>query len=255
MVIEMKLNLLTIALLSLLLASLSLTVPVMGYESVGAAYTMMNQPTGNFLIVLSIGKDGTLSYINAISTGGMGQQGLTVPSGDSTFGQGGLQTASSTLTLWSVEPNNPLNITKIGSPASSGGDYPNSVIFNKAGDRLCASDAGTHNGLMYVLGRLIKIILIVSGHTVSNCPSNGSDEYCESNSVLARRDKNLSYAQGDVDLNRGDTVAISQANTRILTQDIGSRPFGWTYVNGRDAIITAFQKSPIFSLYAMNKRL
>lgn len=37
----------------------------------------------------------------------------------------------------------------IGKPISSGGEFPVSVAFNKAGDMLCAVNAGAINGVRY----------------------------------------------------------------------------------------------------------
>ncbi|KAF8627009.1 hypothetical protein AX15_004592 [Amanita polypyramis BW_CC] len=267
----MKSNLLATVLLSLLLAPLSLATPIIvnGVESVGAAYTMTNQPDDNFLVALSIGKNGTLSFYDTIPTGGKGAQGLEAPIGDSIFSEGSIQihygknllincnTGSSTLTLWSVDPTNPLNISMIGNPVPSGGDFPNSVTFNKAGDRLCASNTGTRNGLMcFIVDTESGLIPIPDSfrpyglnQTVpATGPMNSASHIRfspdETKIYLSSKGWDAIGTRGflaiwDVDLKSAGTVAVAQTSNRLFTDGIGFRPFGMTYVNGRNAIIAA----------------
>ncbi|KAK2460329.1 hypothetical protein APHAL10511_007718 [Amanita phalloides] len=267
----MKFNLLSTVLLSLLLVPLSLAAPtyVNGVESVGAAYTMTNQPSGNYLVVFSIGKDGKVAFSHVLPTEGVGAQGIDAPIGDSEFSQGSIQVhygkhllvnsnlGSSTLTLWRVDPENPINVSMIGKPVASGGNFPNSVTFNSAGDRLCASNTGTKNGLMCFFVDTVKGLIPIKntfrpyGILEQTVPATGPMNSA-SHLKFSDDDKQLHLsakgydafktrgfvATWDVDL-CNDNPSVSQNNSRIYTDQIGLRPFGMTYINGRNAIVTA----------------
>lgn len=48
-----------------------------------------------------------------------------------------LQSGSNTVSLFSIDPENPLEITQVGEPISSEGEFPISVAFNNNGTRAC----------------------------------------------------------------------------------------------------------------------
>ena len=58
---------------------------------------------------------------------------------------------SNTVTLFKIDAEDPSKLTMLGAPVSSEGDYPLSVTFNKAGDKLCVVNAGAQATLLYVL--------------------------------------------------------------------------------------------------------
>lgn len=60
------------------------------------------------------------------------------------------QPGSNTLSLFSINPSNPIDIRLVGDPTGSGGEFPVSVAFNKAGDTLCALNGGEVNGVRLV---------------------------------------------------------------------------------------------------------
>ena len=60
------------------------------------------------------------------------------------------QPGSNTLSLFSIDPSNPIEIKRVGDPIGSGGEFPVSVAFNKAGDVLCALNGGEINGVRFV---------------------------------------------------------------------------------------------------------
>jgi hypothetical protein len=78
-----------------------------------------------------------------------------------------LQTQSNTVALFSINPDDPSELTMLGNPVPSGGDYPNSLTFNKAGDMLCVLNAGTNGTILCatrftvtrILSKLISDVL------------------------------------------------------------------------------------------------
>ncbi|KAF7354651.1 hypothetical protein MSAN_01378700 [Mycena sanguinolenta] len=128
--------------------------------AVGAAYFMTNEPTGNYLVSSAIGLDGKLTLYEAVYTGGVGSHGLPPPFGlDALFSQGsvGVSTkkrfvanvnaGSNSVSVFAIDPLNPAQLWPIGKPVSSGGEFPNSLVINNAGTRVCVLNAGKVNGV------------------------------------------------------------------------------------------------------------
>jgi len=128
--------------------------------AVGAAYFMTNEPSGNYLVSSVIGDDGKLSLYEAVYTGGVGAHGLPAPPGlDALFSQGSIgvssaqryvanvNSGSNTVSVFAIDLLNPAQLWPIGKPVSSGGEFPTSLAINKAGTRLCVSNAGKVNGV------------------------------------------------------------------------------------------------------------
>ncbi|KAF7424398.1 hypothetical protein PC9H_009705 [Pleurotus ostreatus] len=126
----------------------------------GAAYFITNEPDGNFIVAADIGNDGKLTLRRAIGTGGLGEHGITDPNGpDPLFTQGAIKASSAanvlatvnpgsnTLSLFTIDPNDPTNLQVIGAPVGSGGEFPVSLAFNKDGSQLCALNGGAINGV------------------------------------------------------------------------------------------------------------
>ena len=60
------------------------------------------------------------------------------------------QAGSNTLTLFSINDQNPVDISIIGQPQSTEGEFPISVAFNKNGTQACVLNGGTVNNVKYV---------------------------------------------------------------------------------------------------------
>ncbi|KAL0573677.1 hypothetical protein V5O48_008274 [Marasmius crinis-equi] len=130
-------------------------------DTVGAAYFITNDPDGNFVVSADIGKDGALTLRQAITTNGFGLHGIvTGPIGpDPLFSQGAVKTSqaagmlatvnsgSNTISIFSINKDDPAKLDPIGEPVSSGGEFPVSLTFNDAGDVLCALNGGKANGV------------------------------------------------------------------------------------------------------------
>ncbi|KAG7092934.1 hypothetical protein E1B28_009239 [Marasmius oreades] len=129
--------------------------------SVGAAYFITNEPDGNFVVSADIGQDGKLTLRQAVPAGGSGLHGNDggVNGPDPLFTQGAVKVSaaanmlatvnagSNTISVFSIDQKDPAAIARIGDPIGSGGEFPVSVAFNKAGDMLCALNGGEVNGV------------------------------------------------------------------------------------------------------------
>jgi len=61
------------------------------------------------------------------------------------------QPGSNTVSLFRIDPKDPAKLTTVGDPVPSFGDFPTSVAFNHAGDRLCVMNSGRAASIMQVL--------------------------------------------------------------------------------------------------------
>ncbi|OJT14477.1 hypothetical protein TRAPUB_8977 [Trametes pubescens] len=129
-------------------------------NAAGAVYFITNEPDENRIIAATINTDGTLALDRAVSTRGVGSHGLTDPLGpDALFSQGAIKASakgqvlatvnagSNTVSLFSIDPNAPTNINRIGEAVSSEGEFPMSLAFTSDGSRLCVLNGGTVNGV------------------------------------------------------------------------------------------------------------
>ncbi|KZV60168.1 hypothetical protein PENSPDRAFT_644501 [Peniophora sp. CONT] len=126
--------------------------------SKGAVYMITNEPSGNFVVAADINADGSLTLATAMATGGAGQHG-NAEGPDPLFGQGAVKAnanasmlatvnaGSNTISLFSIDPKNPTSLKAVGQPISSGGEFPQSVAFNAAGDMLCTLNGGALDGV------------------------------------------------------------------------------------------------------------
>ncbi|KAJ7755127.1 hypothetical protein B0H16DRAFT_1886387 [Mycena metata] len=128
--------------------------------TVGAAYFMTNEASDNYLVSSSIGSDGKLTLYEAVYTGGNGVPALPPPfDTDPLFSQGSVgasqagrfvanvNAGSNTVSVYAIDIFNPAQLWPIGKPVSSGGEFPNSLVINKAGNRVCVVNAGAVNGV------------------------------------------------------------------------------------------------------------
>ncbi|KAI0718023.1 hypothetical protein C8T65DRAFT_99979 [Cerioporus squamosus] len=124
-------------------------------DAQGAVYFITNEPGENMIIAATINADGTLNPDRAVATGGRGLHGsVATPGPDGLFSQGGIEASvkgkvlaavnpgSNTISLFSIDPKTPTNLTPLGDPVSSEGEFPMSLTFNSAGDRLCVLNGG-----------------------------------------------------------------------------------------------------------------
>ncbi|KAF8635311.1 hypothetical protein AX17_003950 [Amanita inopinata Kibby_2008] len=129
-----------------------------GRSSLGAAYFMSNDPSGNYLFAASIEVDATLFLRKAYYAGGIGSHAISIFA-DALFSQGSIivssinnlviltNAGSGTLTTFRINPENPTLLNMVGDPVPSGGDFPNSIALNTAENVLCAVNTGKINNV------------------------------------------------------------------------------------------------------------
>ncbi|KAJ7021971.1 hypothetical protein C8F04DRAFT_1273085 [Mycena alexandri] len=130
--------------------------------NVGAAYFMSNEPTGNYLISSLVGPDGKLTLYEGLYTGGNGMKGVPGPPVnvlDALFTQDSIgvsrpgkflanvNAGSNSVTIYSINEQNPAELTIVGKPVWSGGEFPTALTINKAGTRLCVVNGGAISGV------------------------------------------------------------------------------------------------------------
>ncbi|KAJ7475858.1 hypothetical protein FB451DRAFT_1245038 [Mycena latifolia] len=127
--------------------------------AVGALYFITNEPAGNFVVAAAIGSDGKLTLRQATSSEGLGSHGAPGDGPDPLFTQGAVKASaagnivatvnpgSNTLSLFSIDPNDPTNLEMISKPVGSGGEFPVSLAINSAGNMVCAVNGGFVNGV------------------------------------------------------------------------------------------------------------
>ena len=52
--------------------------------------------------------------------------------------------------MFKIDPDNPAQLTMVGSPVSSGGKFPLSIAINVQGTVVCVLNGGMINGVKYV---------------------------------------------------------------------------------------------------------
>ncbi|KAJ7773983.1 hypothetical protein B0H16DRAFT_115746 [Mycena metata] len=130
--------------------------------NVGAAYFMSNEPSGNYLISSLIDPEGKLTLWEGLYTGGTGLKGVPGPPVnvlDALFTQGSMvvsqpgkflanvNAGSNSVTIYAINAQNPAELTIVGKPTWSGGEFPTSLAINKAGNRLCVVNGGAVSGV------------------------------------------------------------------------------------------------------------
>lgn len=231
-------------------------------RSAGAAYFLTNEPNGNFVVAADIGTDGKLTLRSAVGTGGLGAHGITSPDGpDPLFTQGAVKTSaagkvlaavnagSNTVSMFSIDPANPTNINMIGQAAPSGGEFPVSVAFNKAGTQLCALNGGAVNGVSCFnvdkqKGLVPMANTVRSLNLNQTTPATGPAGSV-SHVVFSEDNKQLVASVKGVPPQPGFLAVWDVAQDGSLSQDFqsvapekgGLLPFSMTVIPGKNAIL------------------
>ncbi|KAI4100785.1 MAG: hypothetical protein L6R37_005277 [Teloschistes peruensis] len=134
-----------------LLVHLGISSPA-NYHRTRAAYFQDNDPNGNFIVALKIDEnDGTVSSPVRTSTGGKGLAGLLAISQDSVVvWQDFLFTTNAgdnTLSMFWINPNDPLHPQLVGQPAPTLGQTPVSVAYSPQHRMACATNGGSQSGV------------------------------------------------------------------------------------------------------------
>ncbi|KAG7096818.1 hypothetical protein E1B28_004227 [Marasmius oreades] len=231
--------------------------------SVGAAYFITNEPNGNFIVSADISQDGKLTLRQAISAGGSGLHGNDGGANgpDPLFTQGAVKVSaaanilatvnpgSNTISVFNIDQNDPATIAPIGDPIGSGGEFPVSVAFNKAGDMLCALNGGEVNsvscfkvdkndGLVPAAGTNRRLDL--NQTTPANGPAGTVSHvlFSEDNKQLVTSVKGVPPNPGFLavwDVNQDGS--LSKNFRSIAPSKGGLLPFSMTLIPGKNAIL------------------
>ncbi|KAI0676037.1 hypothetical protein C8Q78DRAFT_365992 [Trametes maxima] len=153
-------------------------------DTQGAIYLITNDPKENVIITASIHGDGTLTLDSAVPAGGRGLSGIPNPiSPDAIFSQGSIQASangqvlatvnpgSNTISLFSINPAVPTELTPLGGPVSSEGEFPISLTFNNNGTRLCVLNGGAVAGVnCFTVDRSVGLVSVPN--TLRSVPLN-----------------------------------------------------------------------------------
>lgn len=234
---------------------------------VGALYTMNNAPTGNFIFSTGIGLDGKLTLGKAFSAQGsggfpqvfggdpLGSQGSMLVSGNRLYA---VNAGSNTLATFSINVLSPTEITMIGKPVNTGGDFPVSVaVFPRTG-QVCVLNAGTVdptsvNGVNCYKPDPIKGLIEIPGtnrplnQTIIFTPLglfNGPSEvaFSEDGTVLYAVVKGAPPTEPGFIAAWGvntHTGALSQNVTKSFTPLTGGLPFSMTSIPGTTGFIVS----------------
>ncbi|KAL0061913.1 hypothetical protein AAF712_011197 [Marasmius tenuissimus] len=229
--------------------------------SVGAAYFITNEPDENFVVSADIGQDGKLSLRQAVSTGGSGLHGDDGGANgpDPLFTQGAVKVSASanmlatvnpgsnTISVFGIDQNDPATIARVGDPIGSGGEFPVSVAFNKAGDMLCALNGGEVNGVRQV--DKSKGLVPAAGTNRrldlnQTTPANGPAGTV-SHVLFSEDNKQLVASVKGVPPNPGFLAVWDVSEDGSLSRDFrsvapskgGLLPFSMTIVPGKNAIL------------------
>ncbi|KAF8638335.1 hypothetical protein AX17_002355 [Amanita inopinata Kibby_2008] len=215
---------------------------------------------------MSLDRNGRLGCPRSASTDGKGGRGIDSPVGDPLFSQASIQVSrasnllvnanagSDTISLFAIDSSDPTRLTLIGKPAPSGGDFPVSTAFNAAGDKVCALNSGTRNGVMcYNVDKRIGLIPIKHSFRSLNInqttPPTGAQNTVGQVAFSPDGTKLFATVKGDESLGRSGFLAIwdiinqnpltlSEQHDTIFTE-VGLRPFGLTFIHGKNAILSA----------------
>lgn len=231
-------------------------------QSTGSVYFITNESDGNFVVSADIGSDGTLTLRQAVSTLGLGAHGISDPVGpDPLFSQGSVKTSalsnilatvnagSNTLSVFSINSSDPAELTMIGKPVSSEGEFPMSLAINAKGTQVCALNGGAINGVScYTVDQ--QQGLVPQANTVRSLGLNQTTPATgpagsASHIVFSENGQSLIASVKGIPPQPGFLAVWDVAEDGSLSEDFqsiapgpgGLLPFSMTIIPGKDAIL------------------
>ncbi|KAK6544463.1 hypothetical protein TWF694_001158 [Orbilia ellipsospora] len=143
-------------------------------QTVSAVYFQTNAlDADNEVVACRITKDGSITEYKKFKTGGKGGQTANIqrntvapaddggfgsaPTTDSLFSQHSLivyedylftvNAGSNTVSMFTIDPKDPLKLTQVGKPVTSHGDLPVSLAYSQKLRTLCVGNAGKKSGV------------------------------------------------------------------------------------------------------------
>ncbi|KAL7274681.1 hypothetical protein RUND412_002402 [Rhizina undulata] len=126
-----------------------------------AIYFITNS-ANNYIVAVHVGANGLLTGSPVLTpTGGSGLSGMTATakraSPDSLFSQDSLtvsgnllfavNSGSNTLSMFMIDSQNPCKLTPVGTPQSTGGQFPQSVTYSAKLSTACVNNSGAVDGV------------------------------------------------------------------------------------------------------------
>jgi len=228
----------------------------------GAAYFITNDPSGNYVVSADIQSDGSLVYRRAVLAGGRGAHGLTNPVGpDALFSQGSVKTSatgnilatvnagSNTLAVFNIDQDRPSDLTMLGLPVSSEGEFPMSLAINNNGDQVCVLNGGEVNGVICFdvdqqLGLVsnpntLRSLSLNQSTPATGPPGSASDIiFSEDGTQLIASIKGIPPTPGFLAIwDIADDGSLSENFTSVAPPSGGLLPFSMTSIPGTSAVL------------------
>ncbi|KZP00878.1 hypothetical protein CALVIDRAFT_216268 [Calocera viscosa TUFC12733] len=214
-----------------------------------------NEPSGNQVVVLALDGTGKASFSKAVSAGGVGLHANSTGA-DSTFSQAAVHVAnnnlfavnpgSNTVAMFSISPKDPTNISMVGVPAPSLGEFPISVAAHPTQPLACVLNGGAQNGVAcYVVHPVYGLLPIASsvrsfGVQETTPPSGPAGSFAQ---ILFSEDGQHLFVslKGMPPAVNGTVFAMAVNRQGVLAQNLtqnmgGPVPFSMTNIPGRQAL-------------------
>lgn len=158
------------------------------------------------------------------------------------------QAGSNTISLFSIDPSSPTTLSAVGAPVASGGEFPQSVTFSDAGDKLCALNGGSLDGVQcFWVNATTGLKPITNTHRFlglnQSTPATGPAG--TASQVIFSKDQSSIYAavKGNPATNTTGYIAVwdiakddalSEDFYRITLPPGAALPFSLNYIPGSD---------------------
>ncbi|EJU01092.1 hypothetical protein DACRYDRAFT_100598 [Dacryopinax primogenitus] len=239
----------------LALAASAAVVPKSNNGPAAAAYFINNEPSGNEVVVLAVDASGQASFSSAVSAGGKGlHANSTGP--DSTFSQNAILVAgrhlfavnpgSNTVAMFAINPNDPSNITMVGKPAPSMGEFPMAIAAHPKLPLTCTLNGGAQNGVgCHIVDPVHGLLPIMSSMrnlnvTQTTPPTGPPGSFAD---ILFSNDGRHLFVslKGNPGVVNGTMFAMEVNSHGVLSQTVttnmgGPVPFSMTNIPGGQAV-------------------
>jgi len=227
-----------------------------------AVYFITNEPKGNFVVAGSVDVNAQVTFIQAVSTRGLGSHGISSPNGpDALFSQGAIKAStagnilatvnagSNTVSVFSINPKNPVDIKQLGQPVSSGGEFPMSLAIDKSGSKVCVLNGGQVSGVMcYKADNDLGLVplnntlrsLNLNQTTPPSGPAGTTSHiiFNEENTQLIASIKGSPPQQGFLAVwDIAEDFSLSESFTSLTPASGGALPFSMTLIPGQNALL------------------
>ncbi|KAF8323962.1 hypothetical protein DL93DRAFT_59055 [Clavulina sp. PMI_390] len=235
-----------------------------GKGTSGALFFMTNDPSGNEVVVSSLGSGGKAAFVTTVPTGGKGATGHgggpdALFSQDSVLvAKGGLagqqnlfvvNPGSNTVSAFALNNRNPTSITQIGKPVSSGGEFPVAIARSPAKHhQVCVLNGGAINGVScFHMNHLVGLKPLANSNrrlglnqtTPATGPAGSVSDitFSEDGKMLLVSVKGVPPTPGFIaKWDVADDGSLSQ-NFTPLTASAGGLPFSMSLIPGKNALL------------------